>query len=103
MLLSRISLRRRVFVFYQLPSTSPFRSTSLTRFNALPLSRLYSDEMANAGNTKMGEIELLSKERKICDLLLKASKAIDRADPNRKEDLELRITGGWVRDRVSPF
>ncbi|KAK9480229.1 hypothetical protein V1514DRAFT_340989 [Lipomyces japonicus] len=45
-------------------------------------------------------INLDPVEIKIKKLLVQAAKSIDERDPERKSDLELRITGGWVRDKL---
>ncbi|KAK9244648.1 hypothetical protein V1506DRAFT_540793 [Lipomyces tetrasporus] len=49
---------------------------------------------------QLSAVILDETEQKIRDLLVDASTDIDAREPDRKEDLVLRFTGGWVRDKL---
>ncbi|KAK9235821.1 hypothetical protein V1525DRAFT_347478 [Lipomyces kononenkoae] len=49
---------------------------------------------------KSSDVVLDQQEQQIRDLLVEACADIDASDPDRKEDLVLRFTGGWVRDKL---
>ncbi|KAK9489316.1 hypothetical protein V1508DRAFT_407158 [Lipomyces doorenjongii] len=49
---------------------------------------------------KLSRMVLDEKERQIRDLLVEACTDIDARESDRKEDLVLRFTGGWVRDKL---
>ncbi|KAK9471463.1 phosphatase [Dipodascopsis tothii] len=77
------------------------------RARRLSLSgRCRSEFELKSVHTRLGErlakmsVELTENEQKIRDLLVQASAAIDAAEPARSADLELRLTGGWVRDKL---
>lgn len=46
-----------------------------------------------------GNIELSSQEERFCNLLDECAKKLRASEPGQ-EELELRIAGGWVRDKV---
>ncbi|KAK9432121.1 hypothetical protein V1505DRAFT_354257 [Lipomyces doorenjongii] len=49
---------------------------------------------------KLSRMVLDEKEQQIRDLLVEACTDIDARESDRKEDLVLRFTGGWVRDKL---
>ncbi|KAK9459124.1 uncharacterized protein V1516DRAFT_642678 [Lipomyces oligophaga] len=49
---------------------------------------------------QLSELRLDEKEQQICEFLVAASAEIDKNDPERSENLVLRLTGGWVRDKL---
>ncbi|KAK9466947.1 hypothetical protein V1512DRAFT_207123 [Lipomyces arxii] len=52
------------------------------------------------GSLKLAEIQLSKTEKEIEQLLVDASAYIDESQTDRSEDLVLRFTGGWVRDKL---
>ncbi|KAK9366337.1 hypothetical protein V1509DRAFT_630041 [Lipomyces kononenkoae] len=72
----------------------------LTRSWQYRREKRFASFMTSKVPLKLSEVVLDEQERQIRDLLVEVCADIDSRDPDRKEDLILRFTGGWVRDKL---